>query len=65
MTKKSLPCRQAGVKSINHFKSLPRRQAGVIQTSYDIMKSQGGEITVESKEGEGSNFRILLSIQNS
>ncbi len=41
------------VTSINPFKS-------VIQTSYDIIKPHGGEIKVESKEGEGCHFIILL-----
>ncbi len=41
------------VKSINPFKS-------VIQTSYDIIKAHGGEIKVETKEGEGSTFIIQL-----
>jgi signal transduction histidine kinase len=42
------------VQSINHFKS-------VIQTSYDIIKAHGGEIKVETKEGEGTHFTIILS----
>ena len=41
------------VQSINQFKS-------VIQTSYDIVKAHGGEIKVETKEGEGSEFIIQL-----
>ena len=42
------------VKSINPIKS-------VIQTNYyDIIKAQGGEIKVVSKEGEGREFIILL-----
>ena len=32
----------------------------VIQTMYDIIKAHGGEIKVETKEGEGSEFVILL-----
>ena len=43
------------VKSINPFKS-------VIQTSYDIIKAHAGEIEVESTEGGGTNFIILLPI---
>jgi len=41
------------VKSINPCKS-------VIQTIYDIVKAHGGEIKVESKEGEGTTFIIQL-----
>ncbi len=43
------------VKSINPFKS-------VIQTSYDIIKAHGGEIKVETAEGEGAKFKIYLPI---
>jgi len=32
----------------------------VIQTIYDIVKAHGGELKVETKEGEGSEFIILL-----
>ncbi len=41
------------VQSLHHFKS-------VIQISYDIIKAHGGEIKVETKEGEGSEFIIQL-----
>ncbi|MEP7228873.1 MAG: hypothetical protein ABI691_01395 [Ginsengibacter sp.] len=41
------------MKSINPFKS-------VIQTMYDIIKAHGGEIKVETKEGEGSEFMAIL-----
>ena len=41
------------VKSINPFKS-------VIQTIYDIIKAHGGEIKVETNEGEGTEFIIQL-----
>ena len=41
------------VKSINPCKS-------VIQTIYDIIKAHGGELKVETKEGEGSGFIIQL-----
>jgi len=43
------------VKSINPFKS-------VIQTIYDIVKAHGGELKVETKEGEGSTFIIQLPL---
>jgi signal transduction histidine kinase len=43
------------VKSVNPWQS-------VIQTSYDIMKAHGGEIKVNSDDGEGSVFNIYLPI---
>ncbi len=43
------------VQSVNPFKS-------VIQMAYDIIKARGGEIKVESKEGEGTTFIILLPV---
>ena len=43
------------VQSVNLFKS-------VIQTSYDIVKAHGGEIKVETKEGEGTTFIIQLTV---
>jgi len=41
------------VKSINLCKS-------VVQTIYDTIKAHGGEIKVETKEGEGAEFSIWL-----
>ncbi len=41
------------VKSINPFKS-------VIQTMNDIIKAHGGELKVETNEGEGAEFIIQL-----
>lgn len=32
----------------------------VKQTSYDIVKAHGGELKVESKEGEGSEFMVEI-----
>jgi len=62
---KSLPCRQAGVKSINLCKSLPRRQAGVILTRYDIVKAHGGEINVMPADGEaGIKFLVAIPIKS-
>jgi len=46
---------QKSVQSVHLSKS-------VIQTSYDIVKAHGGEIKVETKEGEGSEFIIQLPI---
>jgi signal transduction histidine kinase len=33
-----------------------------LSLSYDIVKAHGGEIKVESKEGEGSVFTIQLPV---
>ncbi len=33
-----------------------------LSLSYDIVKAHGGEIKVESKEGEGSEFTIQLPV---
>ena len=41
------------VQSVNPIKS-------VIQTSYDIVKAHGGELKVETKEGEVAEFIIQL-----
>ena len=35
----------------------------MVQTSYDIIKAHGGEIKVETKEGEGAKFIINLTIK--
>ncbi len=35
-----------------------------LSLSYDIVKAHGGELKVETTEGEGSEFIILLPIQN-
>jgi len=43
------------VKSINLCKS-------VIQTNYDIIKAHRGELRVEIKVGEGSEFIIQLNV---
>ena len=34
----------------------------VIQTMYDIIKAHSGEIKLETKEGEGSEFIIQLPL---
>ena len=34
-----------------------------LSLSYDIVKAHGGEIKVESKEGEGSEFLIQLNLK--
>ena len=35
-----------------------------LSLSYDIVKAHGGELKVETKEGEGSEFTILLPIKS-
>jgi len=35
----------------------------MVQTIYDIIKAHGGEIKVESKEGEGAEFVIQLPLK--
>lgn len=45
------------VKSINLCQS-------VIQTSYDIVKAHGGELNVETRKGEGSEFVISLPLNS-
>ena len=44
------------VKSINPVES-------VIHTTYDIVKAHGGELKVETKDGEGAEFTIELPVQ--
>jgi hypothetical protein len=34
----------------------------VIQTNYDIIKAHGGDIKVETEEGQGSEFIIQLPV---
>ena len=51
-----LKYKMKSVTSINPFKS-------VIQTMYDIVKAHGGEIKVETKEGEGTEFIIQLPVK--
>ena len=53
------------IKSFNH--SLPpnqqdREQDWVCRLSYDIVKAHGGEIKVEQREGEGTEFTIILAV---
>ncbi len=34
----------------------------MVQTSYDIIKAHGGDIKVETKEGEGTRFMVELPL---
>jgi signal transduction histidine kinase len=34
----------------------------MVQTSYDIIKAHGGELKVETKEGEGTVFVLVLPV---
>ena len=46
------------------FTTKPRRQGtGLgLSLSYDIVKAHGGELKVETREGEGTTFTIELSM---
>ena len=62
---------EKSVKSLNPCLALPRRQAGgrqacksVIQTNYDIVKMHGGELDLETVDGKGSNFKIVIPQSN-
>ncbi len=46
-------------KSINKIREILKSNKSVVQTSYDI-KAPGGEIKVETKEGEGTALTIQL-----
>ncbi|MFN2439661.1 MAG: sensor histidine kinase [Chitinophagaceae bacterium] len=34
----------------------------MVQTSYDIIKAHGGELKVETNEGKGAEFIIVLPV---
>ena len=36
----------------------------MVQTIYDIIKAHGGELKVETKEGEGSEFIISMPLNH-
>ena len=46
------------------FTTKPTGQGTGLSLSYDIVKADGGELKIETKEGEGSVFSILLSLNN-
>ena len=50
------------IKSSSHFYSKANSTGNWLglSLSYDIIKAHGGEIKVESREGEGSKFFIQL-----
>ena len=48
------------VKSINPYKSPDWIGTGVIQTNYDIVKAHGRELKVETEEGEGTSFTVII-----
>jgi K+-sensing histidine kinase KdpD len=52
---KKIKRNQKSVQSVHLCKS-------VIETSYDIIKAHGGEIKVEIKEGQGTNFILNIPI---
>ena len=54
--------RPTGVIRAGFFTTKPTRQGTGLSFSYDIVKAHGGEIKVETKEGEGSEFIIQLPV---
>lgn len=56
ITEKIIAMTKKSVQSSNPFKSVIQKIL-----SYNIVKAHGGEIKVDSKEGEGTEFKIKLS----
>ena len=53
------------IKSFNHFSLQNRQGSGTglgLSLSYDIVKAHGGEIKVETRESEGTEFMIQLPV---
>jgi len=52
------------ISSMSWYKFKPTGQGtGLgLSLSYDIVKAHGGELKVETKEGEGSEFMIVLPV---
>ena len=51
----------------NHFFTTKPTGQGTglgLSLSYDIVTAQGGELKVETKEGEGSEFIIIMNDQD-
>jgi signal transduction histidine kinase len=48
------------IKSVQSFHPCK----SVIQTIYDIVKAHGGELKVQTIEGEGSEFIIVIPINS-
>ena len=44
------------------FTTKPTGQGTGLRLSYDIVKAHGGELKVETKDGEGSEFIIQLPV---
>ncbi len=44
------------------FTTKPTGQGTGLGLSYDIVKAHGGELKVETKEGEGASFIIILPV---
>ena len=53
--------KQFVTKDIQSHKSKKSHKIPV-QTTYDIVKAHGGEIKVETRDGEGSEFIIQLPV---
>ena len=48
---------------MNKISEIHKSNKSVVQTINDIIKAHGGEIKVETKEGEGADFIIQLPLQ--
>ena len=48
-------------KQIQQISEIRKSFKSVIQMSYDIVKAHGGELKMETKQGEGSTFIIQLT----
>ncbi|MFN3997534.1 ATP-binding protein [Algoriphagus sp.] len=47
------------------FTTKPTGSGTGLSLSYDIVKAHGGELKVETQEGVGSTFMMLIPVNNS
>ncbi len=47
---------------MKEISEIHQSKKSVIHTKYDIVKAHGGELKVETNQGEGSQFIILLPL---
>ena len=55
-----LPCRGWGLQPFFTTKPTGQGTGLGLSLSYDIIKAHGGELKVETKEGEGTKFTLIL-----